>query len=170
MWILGLPLKTLRNFSPFCALWVINCIYTFGVNLPKGYNRVYFPIPENKTNYPLVQDLSLNYGLNFVRSDGRLKPTDSTNAKLMIKTVFNTYVKTPEQYDNSGKVISYRLSLMGKIEFIDLSNGEKFVSDANITGNSLWFPDRESEDEALKRAIEDFYRQGIRHLFSQVEW
>ncbi len=114
--------------------------------------------------------MSLNYGLNSIRSDGRLKPTDSTSAKLMIKTVFNTYVKTPEQYDNSGKVISYRLSLIGKIEFIDLSSGEKFVSDANITGNSLWFPDRESEDEALKRAIEDFYRQGIRHLFSQVEW
>lgn len=163
-------LKILRNSFPLSALWVISCIYTFGVNLPKGYNKVYFSIPENKTGYPLVQDLSLNYGLNLIRSDGRLKPTDSTNAKLMIKTVFNNYVKTPEQYDNSGKVISYRLALMGKIEFIDLSSGEKFVNDADITGNSLWFPDRESEDEALKRAVEDFYRQGIRHLFSQMEW
>lgn len=165
-----LPLRIPKSLSPFSALWVINCIYTFGVGLPKGYNNVYFQIPENKTGYPLVQDLSLNYGLAFVRSDGRLKITDSSNAYLMMKTEITSYVKSPEQYDNSGKVISYRLVLSGNVKFFDLKEGKDFVPPANITGNALWFPDNESEDGALRRAIEDFYRQALRYLFSQTQW
>lgn len=163
--------KTLRNFWPYCALWAFSgCIYTFGTSLPKGYNKVYFSIPENQTGYPLVQDLSLVYGLSFLRSDGRLKPTDSTNAKLIIKTTFKTYAKIPDQYDNTGKVISYRIVLNGEIKFVDIENGQDFVRPTDISGNALWFPDRESEEEALKKAIEDFYRQGLRYLFSQIQW
>jgi hypothetical protein len=118
----------------------------------------------------LVQDVSLNYGLSFIRSDGRLKITDSANAYLMIKTEITSYLKSPEQYDNTGKVISYRLVLSGKVEFFDLKNGKEFAPSANITGNALWFPDNEGEESALKRAVEDFYRQALRYLFSQAEW
>jgi len=170
MWILKLPLRILRSLFPLSALWVINCVYTLGEGLPKGYNRVYFQIPENRTNYPLVQDVSLNYGLSFIRSDGRLKVTDSANAYLMIKTEITSYLKSPEQYDNTGKVISYRLVLSGKVEFFDLKNGKEFAPSVNITGNALWFPDNEGEESALKRAVEDFYRQALRYLFSQAEW
>ncbi len=146
------------------------CVYTFGSSLAKGYNKVYFSVPTNNTGYPLVQDLAVIYGLKFIREDGRLKPTDSTDARIIIKTEFTSYIKTPEQYDNSGKVISYRLSLGGKVEFIETSNGKYFVKPTNINGNSLWFPDNESEEEALIKVIEDFYLQSLRYLFSQVEW
>jgi hypothetical protein len=56
------------------------------------------------------------------------------------------------------------------VEFFDLKNGKEFAPSANITGNALWFPDNEGEESALKRAVEDFYRQALRYLFSQAEW
>ncbi len=163
-------LRILRSLLLFSALWVINCIYTFGAGLPKNYNRVYFQIPENRTGYPLVQDISLSHGLSFIRSDGRLKITDSSNAYLMIKTELNSYIKSPEQYDNQGKVISYRLVLSARVEFFDLKNGKDFVPPVSLSGNALWFPDNEGEEGALRRAVEDLYRQAIRYLFSQTQW
>jgi len=127
-------------------------------------------VPENKTGYPLVQDVALSYGLSFILSDGRFKITDSSNAYLMVKTELNSYVKSPEQYDSRGKVISYRLVLSAKVEFFDLMNGKDFAPPANITGNALWFPDSEGEEEAIRRAVEDLYRQALRYLFSRLEW
>ncbi len=88
----------------------------------------------------------------------------------MIKTELNSYVKSPEQYDNQGKVISYRLVLYAKVEFLDLKNGKDFVPPVSLSGNALWFPDNEGEEAALRRAVEDLYRQAIRYLFSQTEW
>ncbi|NPB03695.1 MAG: hypothetical protein GXO39_04700 [Thermotogae bacterium] len=131
---------------------------------------MFFAVPENGTGYPLVQDVGMIYGMQILRSDGRLKLTDSSDARLILTTRFSSYNKVADRYDNAGKVLSYRISLGGQVRFIDKERGEDFVPPANLTGTTLWMPDNESEEEALRRAMEDFYSQALRHLFSSVEW
>ena len=67
-------------------------------------------------------------------------------------------------------MITYRLNLSGKVRFIVKESGEDFVPPASFTGTTLWSPDAESEETALKRAMADFYAQALRYLFSKVEW
>jgi len=160
-----------KSLYVLSALWAFNgCIYTFGAGLPKGYDRVFFAVPKNSTGYPLVQDVSVAYGLQILREDGRLKLTDSASANLLLRTEFTSYSKAPDRYDNSGKVITYRLNLSGKVRFVVKGSGEDFVPPASFTGTTLWSPDAEGEEAALKRAMADFYSQALRYLFSRVEW
>ncbi|NPA80127.1 MAG: hypothetical protein GXO29_03655 [Thermotogae bacterium] len=160
-----------RTSYALFALWAFSgCIYTFGARLPNGYERVFFAVPENRTGYPLVQDVGVGYGYQILRSDGRLKITDSASARLILRSVFTSYAKVPDKYDNSGKVITYRLNLSGSVAFVDKATGENFIPQRSFTGTTLWSPDNESEEEALKRAMGDFYSQAIRYLFSSVEW
>ncbi len=160
-----------KSLSVLSALWAFSgCIYTFGAGLPKGKDRVFFAIPQNSTGYPLIQDVGISYGFQILRADGRLNLTDSSRASLILRTEFTSYSKVPDRYDNSGKVITYRLNLSGRVEFVDRETGEDFVPPARITGTTLWSPDRESEEQAVKRAMEDFYSQALRYLFSKVEW
>ncbi len=117
-----------------------------------------------------MQDLAFSYGPQILRKDGRLNLTDSASAGLLLKSVFTSYVKVPDRYDASGKVLTYRINVSGRVRFLDKKSGEDFVKPANITGTTIWNPDLEPEEEAVKRALEDFYSQAVRHLFSSVEW
>ncbi len=117
-----------------------------------------------------MQDVSVAYGFQILKADGRLRLTDSSKATIILQTEFTSYTKSPDRYDNTGKVITYRLNLSGTVKFVDKETGEDFVPPARIGGTTLWSPDNESEEEALKRAMADFYSQALRHLFSHLEW
>ncbi len=155
---------TLRIFS-FFILVLSACTYSFSGYFPSHLKKVSVHVFQNKTMMYGLEGTVTEYFIEKIREDGRFRIVPDNQAGMIISGSVVGYKKIPFRYDEGGNIQAYNIELKLELEFFDRINDKPFLSRATYTGNGTFEVATESEEEGIKRAVEDIYSTVIHRLF-----
>ena len=144
---------------------LLACVYSFKGFFPKDLKKVWIPVFENKTlRYGLEDFITLAFQEEVIR-DGRLEVTDSSHAAMKVVGKIVSYKKEPFSYDESGKVIEYKVTVQAEIGFFRLRKGDYYLEPTTFRGWGTYNADSEEEEDGIKKAVKDLSENVLRALF-----
>ncbi len=153
----------MRRLLPLLGL---ACTYSFGGFLPGRLKSAFVEELENTTPRQGLQTLVREELLRAIREDGRLRLVGKSEAGLLIRGEVGGYDKRPEEYDQSGKILSYRVTLRVKLTFWDAAGDSAYIGPKLYSGFGIYKPDAGSEDDAAREAVRMIARQALGDLFT----
>lgn len=142
------------------------CVYTFSTSAPGGARTIAVPVFLNQSPRPGVElDLTSSV-IRALDEDGRLRVvSDTARADLLLLGVVKAYTWEPYTYDETGKVLTYRVRLD-----VDVTVENRRDTTASFTMQvSPWGSydaETEREQDGLARAAEDLARQVLQKIFA----
>jgi len=153
----------MRRLLPLLAL---GCTYSFGGFLPPSLRKAFVEEFENSTPRQGLQALVREELLRAIREDGRLQLVGKPEAGLLVKGEVGSYDKRPEEYDQSGKILSYRVTVRVKLTFWDVAGDSAYLGPKLYSGFGIYNASGGSEDEAAREAVRAIARQALGDLFT----
>jgi hypothetical protein len=147
------------------ALILSSCTYSLSGFFPKHLRKVYIPVFKNSTIRYGLEEVVTSAFIDAITEDGRLEVSSIENANLHIIGEIVEYKREPFEYDPSGKVITYKVSIGAKIRFYDKTKDEDYLEEKKYTGWGIYKDDTESEDDGIERAVRDMTDNALRSLF-----
>ncbi len=141
------------------------CTYSFSGFFPAELRNAYVPIFENRTNRYGLEEAATRAFITAIQQDGRLRIVPESQAALKIEGALTSYKREPFEYDASGKVISYKITLQAELGFFDVKNNKYYLEKRTYTGWATYDVDTETEEDAIQKAMEDLVENSLRVLF-----
>ncbi len=150
---------------PLLTILLNACTYSFSGYFPSHLKKVSVHVFQNRTMMYGLEGTVTEYFIEKIREDGRFRIVPDDEAGMVINGSVVGYKKTPFRYDEGGNIQSYNIELRLELEFFDKVNNKPFLSKATYTGNGTFDVSTESEEEGIKRAVEDIYSTVTHKLF-----
>lgn len=149
----------------FLFMFLYQCTFSFSGFFPGRLRDVYVPILQNETIRYGIQEVATQVFIESIRKDGRLRITSESKATMRVECTLKSFKREPYEYDETGKVISYKITITAELGFYDVKNDEYYLGPTTFKGWSTYDADSETEDEGIERAIEDLVDNSLRALF-----
>ncbi len=144
----------------------LGCVYTFSGNLPGYARKVYIPLVANQSERQGVEQSLTDALIRAVERDGRLTVRAEDQAGLAIRVTLTSYQREPFEYDEQGKIRTFRVWLTTRVRIQDLRKDTLFLPEMNLRSWGKYYAETETEDIGLQRAAEDLFRQILQALFA----
>ena len=141
------------------------CTYSFSGYFPSYLKKVSVHVFQNKTLMYGLDNTVTGYFIDELRKDGRFQLVSDSKAGMIITGSITNYQKQPFKYDAEGNIESYNIRLTLELEFYDNINKKPYLPKASYTGSGTYSVNGETEDDGIKRAVEDIYSTVIHRLF-----
>lgn len=137
------------------------CGYTTRTLLPPHLKTIAIPVVENQTIRPGLGELLTEKLIEDFTKDRNLRVTSIEKANIVLECKISNFEKTPQAYDVSQEVYAYRIviDVSGRCE--DRVLGE-VIWEEKISTFATYDPDKEPEDEGIKRALEKISLEVLR--------
>lgn len=162
-------MRSFRTFSVIaaaCALLLGGC-YTFsGSGLPAGLKTVEIEQVVDKARQPELADQATSMLLAEYQRNGALRPVDADGQSLLT-TFLTSYSHAPQQYDASGNVTRFRVTVGFDAKFVDLREDENVLFEGKgVTGTYDYDPASETETDGRTKAMEVAVRKLVDNTVS----
>ena len=147
------------------SVYFYQCTYSFSGLFPSRLRNAYIPIFKNETDRYGLEEVTTQVFVDAIREDGRLRITSESRAAMRVDGTLKSYKREPYEYDETGKVISYKVTITAELGFYDIQNDEYYLGPSTFRGWSTYDPDKETEDDGIKKAIQDLVDNSLRALF-----
>ena len=147
------------------VFFISACTYSFSGFFPKHLRKVYIPVFSNTTIRYGLEEVVTKAFIDAITEDGRLEVTSKENANLHIIGEIVEYKREPFEYDPSGKIITYKVTIGAKIRFYDKTKEEDYLAEKKYKGWGLYNNDTEVEENGIERAVHDLTDNALRFLF-----
>lgn len=151
-----------------CAAHVIvsGCVYSFSGFFPKELRKTHVKLFANNTARQGLQTIATDVFGERIRKDGRLELVGETEAALLVEGEVSSFRKDPEEYDASGKILTYRVTIRAKISFYDVANQKYYLEPKAYQGWAIYTVGSETEDDGIRKALANLFDQALAELFS----
>ncbi len=152
----------------FALLLVLaeGCVYSFTGPFPQNLRKTHVAVFENRTTRQNLQTMATDAFVKKIRQDGRLEIVGESDAALLISGRITGFSKTPEEYDESGKILSYKITVSAVVSFHEKDQDKAYLKDATYKGWATYNPSSQSEEQATETALEDLADRALSALFS----
>lgn len=160
------PVKTFSVIALACGALLSGC-YTFsGSGLPAGLRTVEIEQVVDKARQPELADQATRMILAEYQRNGALRPVDADGQSLLT-TFLSSYSHVPQQYDASGNVTRFRVTVGFDAKFVDLREDENVLFEGKaITGTYDYDPTSETEADGRTKAMEAAVRKLVDNTVS----
>ena len=162
----GFPIHHLPGvlwFGISLALWA--CTYSFSGFFPAQLRKTYVPVFENQTNRYGLEEVATQAFIQAITEDGRLRIVPESQAALRIEGTITSYTREPFEYDATGKVISYKVTIQAELGFYNIPEGKYYLEKRTYSGWATYDVDTETEEDAIRKAMKDLVDNSLRVLF-----
>lgn len=101
-----------------------------------------------------------------IRKDGRLELVGENDAALIAEGEVSSFRKDPEEYDASGKILTYRVIVRAKVSFYDVAKQEYYLKPKAYQGWAIYRVGSETEEDGIRKAFASLFDQALAELFS----
>ena len=154
------------------ALLVSGCGYTAGTLLPPHLKTVHIPlfkenfaVPGESGDIRRFEPILPGVGSDVTQEvvarfflEGSLQIVDREDADAILSGEVIGFRRTPLSYTSDDEVREYRVTILVNVTFRDLKKDEIVWEVKNFAGEATYLA-TESEDEAVKEAVEDLARR-----------
>jgi len=156
--------KLMKRLIPVILL-ISACTYSFSGFFPRHLRKVFIPVFDNSTIRYGLEEVVTRTFIDAITKDGRLEVTSEENANLHIIGEIVGYKREPFEYDPTGKILTYKVTIEAKIRFFDKRKEENYLDEKKYTGWGLYNNDTEEEEDGIERAVRDLTDNALRSLF-----
>lgn len=149
------------------SLVLLSCIYSFKGFFPSDLRKVWVPVFENTTLRYGLEDQVTSAFQDAIVEDGRLEVSDSSHSGMKIEGKITSYKKETFSFDESGKILEYKITITAMVGFRRLSKGTYYLEPKNYTGWGTYDADTEEEEDGIKEAVVDLAENVLRALFAK---
>jgi len=151
-----------------CAAQIIvsGCIYSFSGFFPKELRKTHVKLFTNATARQGLQTTATDVFGERIRKDGRLELVGETEAALLVEGEVSSFRKDPEEYDASGKILTYRVTIRAQVSFYDVANQKYYLEPKAYQGWAIYTVGSETEDDGIRKAFANLFDQALAELFS----
>jgi hypothetical protein len=135
----------MRKLAPILFA-VCCCTYSFTGSFPSRLRKVTVPVFDNQTLMYGIEEQATSAFIDAISEDGRLQVTSEDRAALKIVGTMTRYRKEPFEYDATGEILTYKVTLNSSIAFLEMGTDNYYLEESTYTGWSTY--DAESEEEA----------------------
>jgi len=155
------------TFALLVSLLNFGCVYSFKGFYPSKLRKVVVPVFANETLRYGLEDVVTQSFINAIREDGRLTIVSEKEATMKIQGRIIDYKKEPFEYDASGNVESYRITITAAITFYDLTADTTFIPEKRYSGWGIFDANTETEEDGVRRAVRELVDSALRTLFTK---
>ena len=142
---------------------VIGCGYSTRSLLPSHLKTIAVKTVENSSTQPgLAEELTFALPKAF-NIDRSLRVTSIEQAHLLLSATITSYSKTAAAYNSNQEVSTYEITLTALVDVIDQIRNEPFFN-GTVTSRVPYDPQRSSEEEVARTAIEKLAREIVRQV------
>ncbi len=145
----------------------LSCVYSFKGFFPKELRKVWIPVFENNTLRYGLESFVTTAFQDAVVEDGRLEVSDSSHAGMKLEGKITDYKREPFSYDESGKILEYKVTIFAEIGFLRLKKGDYYLKPQRFSGWGIYNADSEEEEDGIKKAVRDLADNVLRTLFAK---
>jgi len=156
----------MRKLLLLVATALAGCVYSFSGFFPRELSRTHVAVFGNTSSRQGLQTPATSAMIDRIRKDGRLEIVGEGEAALLVQGTVTGFRKDPEEYDASGKILTYRVTVEAEISFFDVAKQDYYLKPAKYRGWGLYNPSSETEDQGISRALENLSDQSLSALFS----
>ncbi len=151
----------------FGALLALSgCVYSFSGFFPKELRKTHVKLFTNNTARQGIQTTATDVFQERIRKDGRLELVGESDAALIAEGEVSSFRKDPEEYDASGKILTYRVTIRAKVSFYDVANQKYYLEPKAYQGWAIYTVGSETEDDGIRKALASLFDQALAELFS----
>jgi hypothetical protein len=156
----------MRNLAPILII-VCCCAYSFTGSFPSNLRRVAVPVFDNQTMMYGVEEQVTSAFIDAITEDGRLQVISGDDAALRIDGAMKRYRKEPFEYDASGEILTYKVTLSADIGFFEIVDGEYYLEESTYSGWSTYDADSEDELDGIEGAAGNLAQNALIALFQK---
>jgi hypothetical protein len=163
----------LTAVSLLAALAAGGCLYGFsgGGGLPPDIHTVYVPPVQNQTTrFELTQQLTQGL-LDAVRGRLGAQLGSQGDADAVIRTTITNYIDQAVSFQGrqnvGAQVFQRRVTVTASVEIVDLHDNKTIWSSSAVTGSGEYAPDKESDQDAIKLALDNLIQKVVDGAQSQ---
>jgi len=142
------------------------CTYSFSGFFPKELRKTHVRLFTNNTARQGLQTIATDVFGERIRKDGRLELVGETEAALIAEGEVSSFRKDPEEYDASGKILTYRVTIRAKVSFYDVAKQEYYMKPKAYQGWGIYRVGSETEEDGIRKALASLFDQALAELFS----
>jgi len=141
-------------------------VYSFSGFFPKELRKTHVRLFTNATARQGLQVTATEVFQERIRRDGRLELVGEGEAALIAEGEVSSFRKDPEEYDASGKILTYRITIRAKVSFYDVAKQKYYLEPKAYQGWAIYAVGPESEDDGIRKALANLFDQALADLFS----
>jgi hypothetical protein len=166
-----------------CAIFLIaGCGYTTRSLIASKYRTVHITPFYSSIDITQESDVGNRYRIyrpgletditktltNKFLFDGNVRPGDADTSDLELKGELVEFRRDPLRYKTNDDVEEYRLNLVVNISLWDKKENKLLWEEKGFTGDTSYFPAQNSENAAIKVALDDLARRIVARVVE--EW
>jgi hypothetical protein len=166
-----------------CLMFLLaGCGYTTRSTIASKYHTVHVPPFYSSIDITRESDVGNKYKIyrpglerdvtktltNKFLFDGNVRPGDADSSDLELKGELVEFRRDPLRYKDNDDVEEYRLNLVVNISLWDKKENKLLWEEKGFTGDTTYFPAQQSEDTAIKAALDDLARRIVARVVE--EW
>jgi hypothetical protein len=140
-------------FSLLLLLCLGGCYSFTGSGLPAHLKTVHIETVQDKTRQTEIADIATTELVNGFKARGSLKPVDGS-ADSKLEATLADYSHQPSQYDASGTVTRFRVTVTFSARFTDEKDNAILFEGNAISGTQDYDPAKQTEQDAAKLALD----------------
>ena len=156
----------MRKFVPILFV-ICCCTYSFTGSFPSKLRRVSVPVFGNQTLMYGIEDRVTSAFIDAITEDGRLQVTSEEGAALRVTGTMTRYKKEPFEYDASGEILTYKVTLTSSIGFVEVATDEHYLEESTYTGWSTYDAESEEESDGIEGAAGNLAQNTLIALFQK---
>ncbi|MGB9590113.1 MAG: LptE family protein, partial [Candidatus Hydrothermia bacterium] len=141
-------------------------VYSFSGFFPKELRKTHVKLFTNNTARQGLQTTATDVFGERIRKDGRLELVGENEAALIAEGEVSSFKKDPEEYDASGKILTYRVTIRAKVSFYDVANQKYYLGPKAYEGWAIYTVGSETEEDGIRKAFANLFDQALAELFS----
>jgi hypothetical protein len=156
----------MRGFLSVLLLAMLGGCYSFtGSGLPSHLKTVRIEPIQDKARQTELADVATAKVIEAFRQRGSLKPVDG-NADSRLEATLSDYSHQPSQYDASGTVSRFRVTVSFAARFTDEKENALLFESNAISGTQDYDPNKQTEQDAAKKALDDAVKKLVDNTIS----
>lgn len=155
-----------REASVLVSIILSGCVYSFSGFFPKELRKTHIRLFTNTTARQGIQTTATDVLGERIRKDGRLEIVGEEEAALLAEGEVISFRKDPEEYDASGKILTYRVTIRAKVSFYDVARQKYYLEPKTYQGWAVYRVGSETEEDGIRKAFASLFDQALSELFS----
>ena len=162
-------MSTFPSMGRFLLLLLVSLLggcYSFtGSGLPSHLKTVRIEPIQDKARQTELADMATTKVIQGYRNRGSLKPVDGA-ADSRLEATLSAYSHQPSQYDASGTVSRFRVTVTFTARFTDEKENAILFEGNSIAGTQDYDPNKETEQDAAKKALDEAVKKLVDNTIS----
>ncbi|MBI5206535.1 MAG: hypothetical protein HY934_01965 [Candidatus Firestonebacteria bacterium] len=142
------------------------CGYTAKRVLPENIKTISLILFSNKTLQYKIENIFSDKLIEEFIMDGRLKVSNKDSADSILSGEISQYLKQPAAVDKNKNILEYKLTLIISVSLKDNKDAILY-EEKNIRASYNYYPERQSEEEALDRLMKNMSRKLVKEIIER---